>query len=236
MAAGRFPFYSDTTSEVMVNQFFVKKLGLRSEEEVVGKTIAFGDVNKATIVGVVKDFNNRSLRDEITPVAISSEARFYEFLAIRVDRKNMSSTMEAMQKLFAGIYPTYMYDLTFFDERVERFYENEAITAQLFKIFAFLAIFISCLGLYGLVSFMAVQKTKEVGIRKVLGASVQSIVYLFSKEFTLLIAVAFLIAVPVGYYFMQGWLDDFITIPVLDGSVCGRHFNFIDYRMDYRGI
>ena len=142
-------------------------------------------------------------------MAISSEARLYEYLAIRVDRRNFSSTMDEVHKLFAGIYPTYMYDLTYFDDRIEKFYESEAITAQLFKIFAFLAIFISCLGLYGLVSFMAVQKTKEVGIRKVLGASVRSIVYLFSREFTLLIAIAFLIAAPVGYYFMQGWLEDF---------------------------
>ena len=83
------------------------------------------------------------------------------------------------------------------------------MAAQLFKIAAVLAIFISCLGLYGLVSFMAVQKTKEVGIRKVLGASVQSIVYLFSKEFTVLIGIAFLIAVPLGYFLMQEWLSGF---------------------------
>ena len=102
-----------------------------------------------------------------------------------------------------------MYDQVFFDERIERFYENEAITAQLFKIFSFLAILISCMGLYGLVSFMAVQKTKEVGIRKVLGASVQSIVYMFSREFTVLIALAFLIAAPAGYYFMNSWLSGF---------------------------
>src|SRR5579864_7881979 len=102
-----------------------------------------------------------------------------------------------------------MYDLSFLDERVESFYHTELITSQLFKVFAFLAIFISCLGLYGLVSFMAVQKTREVGIRKVLGAPVHSIVYLFSREFTVLILVAFLIASPLGYYFMQQWLSGF---------------------------
>ena len=91
-----------------------------------------------------------------------------------------------MQKTFTHIYPTYIYDLTFLDERIAQFYKAEALASQLFKIAAFLAIFISSLGLYGLVSFMAAQKTKEVGIRKVLGASVQSIVYLFSKEFTFL--------------------------------------------------
>ena len=87
--------------------------------------------------------------------------------------------------------------------------EKEAVTSQLFRIFAGIAIVLSCLGLYGLVSFMAVQKTKEVGIRKVLGASVQSILYLFSREFIILIAIAFFIAAPIGYYFMHQWLSSF---------------------------
>jgi putative ABC transport system permease protein len=158
---------------------------------------------------VIKDYNNKSLRDAIVPLAITSEYNAYEWLAIRIKRENMGNTIANVQKLFTSFYPTYMYDQVFFDERIEHFYENEAITAQLFKIFSFLAILISCLGLYGLVSFMAVQKTKEVGIRKVLGASVQSIVYMFSKEFTVLIALAFLISAPAGYYFMSSWLSGF---------------------------
>jgi putative ABC transport system permease protein len=209
LITGRFPFHSDSTTEVVVNETLVKKLGLHSPEEIIGKTIAFGGVTRAPVVGVVKDYNNRTLRDEINPLAISSETFFYEHLAIRVERSRMKSTMDQVQSLFSNIYPTYMYDVSYFDQRLESFYANEAITSQLFKIFAFLAIFISCLGLYGLVSFMAVQKTREVGIRKVLGASVQSIVYLFSKEFTLLIGIAFLIATPLGYYFMKSWLSDF---------------------------
>ena len=102
-----------------------------------------------------------------------------------------------------------MYTLDFLDERIAHFYTSEAMASTLFKIAAFFAIFISCLGLYGLVSFMAVQKTKEVGIRKVLGASVQSIVFLFSKEFIVLIGIAFLIATPVSYYLMHQWLSGF---------------------------
>jgi ABC-type antimicrobial peptide transport system permease subunit len=126
-----------------------------------------------------------------------------------MDRAQMGSTLSQVQKTFTEIYPTYIYDQVFFDERIEQFYKSESITSRLFKIFSVLAIFISCLGLYGLVSFMAVQKTKEVGVRKVLGASVQSIVYLFSKEFTILIGIAFLIAAPVGYFLMNKWLSGF---------------------------
>jgi ABC-type antimicrobial peptide transport system permease subunit len=143
------------------------------------------------------------------PTTIASRYDTYEWLAVRMNRQGINSTVEKVQNLFKGFYPTYMFDMAYFDQNIEQFYKNEAITSRLFKIFSMLAIFISCLGLYGLVSFMLVQKTKEVGIRKVLGASPQSIVYLFSKEFTLLIGIAFLIAAPLGYYFMQEWLSGF---------------------------
>ncbi len=102
-----------------------------------------------------------------------------------------------------------MYNASFLDENINRFYESEERLSAMYKVYAMLAIFISCLGLYGLVNFMVVQKTKEVGIRKVLGASVQSILYLFSKEFTILIAIAFVIAAPAAWYLMNNWLKDF---------------------------
>ena len=142
-------------------------------------------------------------------MVLSSSYESYEWIAVKMDRAQMNSTLSQVQKTFTGIYPSYIYDQVFFDERIERFYQSESITSRLFKIFSVLAIFISCLGLYGLVSFMAVQKTKEVGVRKVLGASVQSIVYLFSREFTILIGIAFLIAAPVGYFLMNKWLSGF---------------------------
>jgi putative ABC transport system permease protein len=107
-------------------------------------------------------------------------------------------------------FPEFVYDPSFMDTRINNFYSQESQLALLYKIFAGIAIFISCLGLYGLVLFMAAQKTKEVGIRKVLGATVGNIVYLFSKEFTLLIIVAFVVAVPVSYYMMSNWLNNFV--------------------------
>ena len=210
LLAGRLPFHSDTTREIVVNEAFIKKMGLHTPADVIGKNLSYVGWNrKVPIVGVFKDYNNKSLRDAIMPVAITTEYSTYEWIAVRMDSRNMNTTMENVRHLFTGIYPSYMFDSFFFDERIEKFYRNEAVTGKLFRIFSILAIFISCLGLYGLVSFMAVQKTKEVGIRKVLGASAQSIIYLFSKEFTLLIGIAFLIAAPVGYYFMHEWLSGF---------------------------
>jgi putative ABC transport system permease protein len=210
LVAGRLPFHSDTTRDVVINQTLVRKLGFKSPEEVIGKTLLYsGWSGRVSIVGVIEDYNNKSLREAVMPLTITTNHNVYEWIAVRMDRENISKTMDNVRKLFTGIYPSYMFDSFFFDERIERFYGNEAITAQLFKIFSILAIVISCLGLFGLVSFMAIQKTKEVGIRKVLGASVQNIVYLFSKEFTILIGIAFLIAAPLGYYFMHGWLSGF---------------------------
>ena len=110
-----------------------------------------------------------------------------------------------------------MYEYKFLDEKIANFYKKENQLSQLYQIFAGIAIFISCLGLYGMVSFMAVQRTKEVGIRKTLGASVANIVYLFSKEFTLLIIIAFVIAAPVAWYFSHRWLQDF-TYKITPGA------------------
>lgn len=211
LVAGRFPMYhADSSSEVVVNETMVKKLGLKSPEEIIGQRMAFyKEDQKWPVVGVVKDYNSRSLHQEIEPVAISTEYQNFEWLAVRLERSKMNTALPAVEKLFTSIYPTYIYDRFFFDERLEQFYQNESIMLQLFKIFSFLSIFISCLGLYGLVSFMAVQKTREVGIRKVLGASVRSIVFLFSKEFSILVLLSFVISTPVAWYFMQKWLTGF---------------------------
>ncbi|QHS61543.1 ABC transporter permease [Chitinophaga agri] len=209
LAAGRQPFPSDTTREVVVNETLVKRLGLKSPEEVIGKTIRFSNSIAYPVVGVVKDFNDNSLRDGISPIVFASDFEGYGTMVLRLGKDRVNAAMPDIEKLFKSIYPSYLYDLSFLDEDIKDFYSSEALIAKLFQLFAILAIFISSLGLYGLVSFMAVQKTKEVGIRKVLGASVQSILYLFSKEFTLLIWVAFLIATPTAYYFMQRWLSGF---------------------------
>jgi putative ABC transport system permease protein len=212
MVAGRMPYMSDTMREVVVNEMMVKRLGLKSSGEILGKVLGFdvkGKVMNYPVVGVVHDFVSGSLREVIQPLILSTEFETYSFVALRLDPNKMQATLPQVEKVFTGTYPDYIYDVTFMDQRIGDYYNTESITAQLFKVFASLAIFISCLGLYGLISFMAVQKTKEVGIRKVLGASVQSIVYMFSKEFTILIGIAFVIAAPLGYYFMQEWLAGF---------------------------
>lgn len=209
LVAGRKHLQTDTLYELVVNETLVKKLGLAAPADALGREIRYENGEHGRIVGVVRDYSNQSLRDETAPLTISTRRRSYEHIALRMKPAEMKSALAQVEKVFAEVYPTYMYDLTYMDKRIENYYTSEALTSQLFRIFAALAIFISCLGLYGLVSFMALQKTKEMGIRKVLGASVQSIVLLFSREFTILIAVAFVIAAPLAYFFMNRWLDGF---------------------------
>ncbi|MBA4850859.1 ABC transporter permease [Emticicia sp. BO119] len=201
---------SDTVQGYVVNETMVKKLGAKSADEVLGKEINFwGGKMKAPIVGVIKDYHATSLHGAIPPLVIASNRNFFNTIGIKLEAKNMQSGLDAVEKIWTKFFPNYIYEYQFVDKNIENLYQQERQLSTLYQLFAGIAIFISCLGLYGLVSFMAVQRTKEVGIRKTLGASVGHIVYLFSKEFTILIGVAFLIAAPVGYYFMNDWLKQF---------------------------
>lgn len=208
--AGRSYSASDTVKEYLINETLAKRLGLQDPKQAVGKNLRMGGGQWLPIVGVVKDFKVNSLREEVKPLTIAARKDFYFTIAVKLRTQNLAQTTAQIQKLWEKTYPEYAYTSHFSDETIERFYRQETQLSLLYKIFAGIAIFISCLGLYGLVSYMAVQKTKEVGIRKVLGASISNIVLLFSREFTLLIAIAFLVAVPVGWYIMNGWLQNFV--------------------------
>lgn len=201
----------DTIHGWVVNETLLHKLGVRDPKEAIGKYIKLWDDNKkyAPITGVVKDFNISSLKNAIQPVLMTSWSAVYQKINIKIEPKNVNQTMASIEKLWTATFPDGMYEYQFLDEKIANFYKSENQLSTLYKIFAGIGIFISCLGLYGLVSFMAVQRTKEVGIRKTLGASVASIVYLFSKEFTILIIIAFAVSGSLGYYFMHKWLQDF---------------------------
>jgi len=200
---------SDTVQEALVNQTLIKKLGIQNPADAVGKNIRLGGGSWIPIVGVIKDFKTNSLRETVKPILIAAVKKYQNRAAIKIHSTNIATTRAAIESAWNKFYPDYAIDATFLDESIAKFYQQEEQLSLLYKIFAGLAIFISCLGLYGLVSFMAVQRVKEVGVRKVLGASVANIVYLFSKEFTILITIAFIIAVPVAWYMMSNWLSNF---------------------------
>jgi len=165
---------------------------------------------KGNIVGVIKDYHSTSLKNEIAPVFMVNMKKSYNTATIKIASSNISATIKTIEKIWNDTYPNYVFEYQFFDEKIAGFYREENQLSQLYKIFAGIAIFLSCLGLYGLASFMAVQRIKEVGVRKVLGATAGNIVYLFSKEFMILIGIAFVIATPVTWYFMHQWLQNFV--------------------------
>ena len=210
LIAGRNLQPSKFTQEFLVNESLVKKLGFQKPEDILNKEISiWNDKIKCPVVGVLKDFNDRSFRNDLAPLLITTDNVMYNQAGIKLATTNMSSTMQSVKTIWEQTFPNFVFEYKFLDDKVAGFYKQETQLESLYKIFASIAIFLSCLGLYGLASFMAVQRIKEVGIRKVLGATATNIVYLFSKEFMVLISIAFVIATPIAWYFMHQWLQNY---------------------------
>ena len=211
LVAGRNLQPSKMVSEFLVNESLVKSLGIKNPEEVINKNLStWNSLMQGPIVGVVKDFNDRSFRQNLAPLVITTDVAMYSQATVKLYTTHITATMQAVKKVFEQTNPDFVYEYKFLDEKIAGFYKQESQLAALYKIFAAVAIFLSCLGLYGLASFMAVQRIKEVGIRKVLGATAGNIVYLFSKEFIILITIAFAIAAPIAWYYMHQWLQAYV--------------------------
>lgn len=208
LVAGRNLQPSDTIREFLVNEELMKKLGYNNPDEIVGKILDV-DHNVFPIVGVVKNFHNRSFHEGIFPQVLTCSARHNDVAAVRMNVANAAPTLAALEKTWSGIFPEYVYESRFMDDEVARFYEQEAVILKLVRAFAGIAVFIGCLGLYGLAAFMVARKTKEIGIRKTLGASILGILWLFGKEYFRLILVAFAVAMPLAWWTMNGWLQDY---------------------------
>jgi ABC-type antimicrobial peptide transport system permease subunit len=208
MSQGRFyskEFVGDASLAAVVNEKAVEVMGIDSP---VGKRLFMGS-HQLRIVGVLKDFHFKSLHREIGPLVSILAPTEQLFMFIRINGGNVSGAIHYIKKIYKKIEPGYPAVLTFLDERFDRLYRSENRMGQLFKYFAFFAVFISCLGLFGLASFMVEQRTKEIGVRKVLGAKVSGIVLLLSREFTKWVVLANIIAWPTAYVAMNKWLDNF---------------------------
>ena len=198
---------TDSTDAVIINQTAVKKLGW---ENPIGKQ--FADEPNRTVIGVVRDYNYTSVHSEIEPqiirIAKDNEININNFL-IRVKPGNIHETVNFIENTWDKINQGKPFEFTFVDDYFNNKYKSDLNTEKLFKTFAFIAILIACLGLFGLASFTAEQKTKEIGVRKVLGASVSGIVLLLSKEFIKWVLISCVIAFPVAYFMMSDWLSNF---------------------------
>jgi len=208
IVAGRNVQPSDTIREFLLNETAVRKLDAGTNQDVIGQT-AIINGRKGTVVGVVKDFHNKSFHQAIDPLYISTLRENYNSCAVKINMAAMGPTLPSLEKVWTQIYPDHYYKYDFLDDRMARLYKQDRVVLQAIEAFAVIAIIIVSLGLYGMVSFMAAEKTKEVGVRKVLGANISSILWLFGHEFTRLLVVAFIITAPFAWLAMDRWLAGF---------------------------
>ena len=197
-------------SASVVNEALIRTLGYSDPAAVIGKSIRIGlNDYTPTIIGVTKDFHTTSFHEEIAPVAMIPFPYFYYAAAIRLRPGNIQPALASIESAWKKVYPESAFEMNFIDETLAERYRQEKTDFELFKAFATISIFICCIGLWGLIAFVVVSKTKEIGIRKVLGSSLSAIVYLLSKDFLKLVVFALVIASPVAWYFMNKWLQDF---------------------------
>lgn len=210
MLAGRWMEPSDTAKEYVINETMCRKLGIKPAESAVGKEMRLGGGRWRTIVGVVKDFHTHSAHQEHQPLAMTTRKGHYSSINIKIRPENIPGTVESVRKAYDEAFPEQVFVSRFFDESIADFYSEETRFSDFCKAIAGLAILIGCLGLFGLATHAATRRTKEIGVRKVLGASVSSITGLLTYDFLKLVTLAILIATPVAYYLMQKWLSDFV--------------------------
>jgi putative ABC transport system permease protein len=204
-------------NELLINETFAKSLGFADPQDAVGKLLYqqfYQGEKPYPVVGVVADYHTGSFHEAIQPVVIENIPERISGVAIKLagDDKNLSNVKTTLSKIEAEwrkIFPETAFDYSFLNESIARLFEQEQKTAWLMNVAMGITIFISCMGLFGLGMFTAERRTKEIGIRKVLGASVVNIAGMLSKDFVILVLIAIVIASPVAWYFMNQWLRDF---------------------------
>ncbi len=208
MAEGRFfskEYGTDASESFVVNQAAVKAMEM---DDPIGKELRVWDY-KRRIIGVVKDYHFESLHNPIIPMAMRIDPRWYQQACVRISPHRVSDTLAFIGRKWKEIHPRYPFEYRFLDDMIHSLYRSEQSIGTVVTVFTVLALFISCLGIFGLSSYTAEQRTKEIGIRKVLGASVSSIVKHISKEFVFLVIIAYVIAWPLAYFLINQWLQRF---------------------------
>jgi putative ABC transport system permease protein len=197
---------SDLTEAFILNETAVKRFGWTDP---IGKQLEWKN-RKGTVIGVIKDFHHQSLRQEIGPITLCMWRPKFSFLSLQIRGENIPVTMDFLKKIWKRFLPNRPFTAGFLEANLNGRYGADVRFSQVSSIFSLLAIFISCLGLFGLVSFNVEQRTREIGVRKVLGASVSRIVFMLTQESVKWVLAANVIAWPVAYYAMSKWLQDFV--------------------------
>lgn len=208
---------ADTVRRVLVNETLLHKIGIQIPEKAVGKRF-YVNGSPAMIIGVVQNFQSESRYKKGRPCVLEYSSNGFRTACVKIQPVNMRNTLSGIDKTWSALFTENLFEYDFLDDRIANLYKQEQKLYTAFKLFSSLAILIGCLGLYGLVTFAAVQRTREVGIRKVLGASLFNIVGLFAKEFIILIMISFCIAAPVAWFVMHRWLDNFAYQTTIGGG------------------
>ena len=200
-------FPSDAKT-VILNECALKSLSFTSPADALNKKmLVFADT--LNIIGVMADYHQEGLQKPIVPIALRLSPNVKNYYSIKVNSKNLTSTIDEVHKIWNKHFASEPFNYFFLDDSFNEQYKADTLFGSVFGLFAFLAIFIACSGLLGLASYNVIQRTKEIGIRKVFGASTKTIVLLLSKDFVKLILLSFLISIPVGWYIMNEWLKDY---------------------------
>jgi len=199
---------ADTIRPVILNEAAIKKFGWKDHATAIGKPFRMGS-QQGSIIGVVKNFHFSSLQDAIEPLALYPGSNSFSRVTIKADMQKAGQAISLVEEKWKKHFPGALLDYSFLDAQLGEQYLTEERFSRIFLFFSLLSLLIACLGLYGLISYAASQKTREIGIRKVLGASVNGIVIMLSGDFLKLVVVAFVISTPVSWYVMNNWLEDF---------------------------
>jgi putative ABC transport system permease protein len=195
----------------VINESAAGILGWNNPNEAIGKALKYGDT-KGNIIGVLKDFHFESMHQAIIPMIfllLPPSQSYYNNVSVKIAGNDIASALSYMESTWKKFFPGTPFDYAFLDQKFDKLYASEQRQGTLFTLFACIAIFIACLGLFGLSAFTISQRIKEIGVRKVLGADVSGIVTLLSKDFLKLVGIAAIMAFPVAYYAMNNWLKDF---------------------------
>jgi putative ABC transport system permease protein len=202
---------TDAKQAFMINEQAVKAFGWAKPEDAIGKKLHTGFGRDGEIVGVYKDFHYRSLQSPIEPLVMAVNTDRLSNISLKVQTTDLPATMAFIEKRWQALFPSHPFEYFFLDEEFDKQYAADEKIGRTFLVFTSIAIMVACLGLFGLATFTAEQRTKEIGVRKVLGASVPNIVLLLSRDFTKLVIIAFLIATPVSYVLIGKWLENFAS-------------------------
>jgi putative ABC transport system permease protein len=209
LLAGR-PFSDKLASDsaaILLNEAALKVLGFRSPDAAVGQKVQYE--SEREIIGVVKDFNHYSLEQAVVPIILEFHRTNPKFYSLKVVPSRLKETLASIQRTYANLFPNSPFEYYFLDEAFDQQYKADQQFGRLFGLFSGLAIFIACLGLFGLSLFTTTQRTKEIGVRKVLGATVPNILLLLSKDFIKLVLVANVVAWPLTYWGVHKWLENY---------------------------